>query len=111
MTELVNLTLDAARIHLFAAKGRTMEHIPSTRDTLELHIRRARYQGAFCWGQTLITVMNLPEPSDWGWSREKGTFGNPSGPICIKLVLPAGNYSRVAARKDVKGPVNVAKQH
>jgi len=60
-------TIDEARQELFTKKGRAMDAIPPTRAALEQHVRRAIYQGGFCWGKSLHAIMDLPSPEKWGW--------------------------------------------
>ena len=59
---------------LFARKGRSIEGIPPTADALFQHSKRAIYQGAFCWGQSLSKEQHLPNPVDWGWKSSKDGF-------------------------------------
>ena len=33
------------------------------------HFKRAVYQAGHIWGQALISVPDLPEPSEWGWQK------------------------------------------
>ena len=55
------------RQDLFCKKGRQMEALPPTRAALLQHVKRAVYQGGYCWGRMFHTTMNLPSPADWGW--------------------------------------------
>jgi hypothetical protein len=58
-----------ARKHLVTQKSRTLENIPPTLAALTQHIKRTCYQ-ANCLNQALLTNPEIPEPSDWGWTRE-----------------------------------------
>ncbi|KXJ13180.1 hypothetical protein AC249_AIPGENE28202 [Exaiptasia diaphana] len=51
-------------------RSRSIDNIPPTQAALHQHIRRALYQGAHVWGQTLLRQPVLPNPSDWGWHQE-----------------------------------------
>lgn len=43
--------VNLARKKLFAKKARSIEAIPPTQAALEHHVKRATYQGGYCWGQ------------------------------------------------------------
>jgi hypothetical protein len=58
-----------ARKQLFTQKSRTLENIPPTQAALKQHIKRTRYQ-AHCWNQALVKDPEMPDPSDWGWTRD-----------------------------------------
>ncbi|KAJ8369745.1 hypothetical protein SKAU_G00097730 [Synaphobranchus kaupii] len=55
---------------LFTQKSRTLENIPPTQAALKEHIKRTFYQ-ANCWNQALVLDPEMPEPSDWGWTKER----------------------------------------
>ena len=57
-----------ARKQLFAQKSRSLENIPLTQAALEQHLKRARYQ-CNCWNMCLPPDPQLPDPSDWGWTK------------------------------------------
>ena len=57
-----------ARKQLFTQKSRTLESIPPTQAALK-HINRTCHQ-ANCWNQALVMDPEMPEPSDWGWTKE-----------------------------------------
>ena len=59
--------INEARKHLFATKGKSLENIPPTRESLRQHIKRAAYQAGFCWAQMMVRTPVIPSPSDWGW--------------------------------------------
>jgi hypothetical protein len=59
--------VNSVRGHLFAKVGRQIDNIPPTSEALLQHTRRAAYQGGHIWGQTEISLPNLPSPADWGW--------------------------------------------
>lgn len=61
--------VDTARKHLFA-KGRQLDRIPPTKAALIEHVKRAAYQAGHVWGQSCVAQQNLPNPSDWGWTKE-----------------------------------------
>ena len=53
---------------LFARKGRSLEGIPPSADTLFQHTNLATYQGAHCWSQSLCRIQILPNPTELGWN-------------------------------------------
>jgi len=57
-----------ARKQLFSQTSHTLENIPPTKAALEQHIKRARYQ-SHCWNMCLSPDPQLPNPSDWGWTK------------------------------------------
>ena len=57
-----------AKKELFAQKSRSLENIPPTQVALEQHLKRARYQ-CNCWNMCLSPDPQLPDPSDWGWTK------------------------------------------
>ena len=63
------LNINDARQELFTKKGRGMDAIPPTKDALIHHIKRAVYQGGYCWGRSLEAAHELPSPADWGWTN------------------------------------------
>ena len=65
-----------ARKDLFSKKARSLEDIPPTRAALEQHTMRAVFQGAYIWGQVLLTQLIVPSPSAWGWEKD-GTSWKP----------------------------------
>ena len=69
-----NISVDETRKYLFASKGRSIEGIPPSRDALYEHLKRAVYQGCFCWGQSLISIQALPSPTEWGWKLEREKY-------------------------------------
>ena len=50
------LTLDEARLHHFAQKGKQIEAIPPTEVALLQHTKRAIYQCALVWGNALAPI-------------------------------------------------------
>lgn len=63
------MSVNEARKELFAQKSRALNAIPPTQAALKEHIKRATYQGAYCWGQSTTPCMELPSPSEWGWEE------------------------------------------
>ena len=57
-----------ARKQLFAQKSRSLENIPPTQAALVQHLKRAFYQ-CNCWNMCLSADPQLPDPSDWGWTK------------------------------------------
>jgi len=64
-----SMQVNDARKQLFTQKSRTLENIPPTQAALQQHIKRACYQ-ANCWNQALAKDPQMPEPSDWGWTKD-----------------------------------------
>lgn len=58
-----------AKKQLFTQKSRTLENIPWTQAALKQHIKRTWYQ-ANCWIQALVMDSVMPDPSDWGWTKD-----------------------------------------
>ena len=52
------MKVNEARKMLFMQKGRSLELIPPTRAALVQHVKRAVYQGGYCWGQ--VTTLWWP---------------------------------------------------
>ncbi len=44
-----------------------MEAIPPTKSALIQHIKRAVYQGGYCWDKMLERNMCMPPAENWGW--------------------------------------------
>ena len=64
-----SMEVNEARKQLFSQKSRTLDNIPPTQAALKQHIKRTCYQ-ANCWNQALVMDPDMPEPSDWGWTKE-----------------------------------------
>lgn len=60
--------VNEARQSLFAQSSRSLENIPPSQAALAEHIKRATFQAGFIWGQALIPMPVVPNPSDWGWT-------------------------------------------
>lgn len=60
--------VNKARRKMFAKKN-SVQRISPTSATLEQHVRRAVFQGAHVWGQSVDPQPVLPSPTDWGWSQ------------------------------------------
>ena len=67
-------SINEARKHLFAKKGRTTDAIPPTSDVLLQHVKRSAYQTAHVWAQSLIKNAILPSPSEYGWVRNESQW-------------------------------------
>ena len=61
--------IDKARRKMFAKRLKA-EQIPPTFDALELHLRRAIYQGGYVWAQALLTQPVLPSQTGWVWTKD-----------------------------------------
>lgn len=66
-------TVNEARKQLFTQKSRAIENLPPTKAVLVQHIKRTCYQ-AFTWSQALEKTPDLPEPTDWGWTKDAGQW-------------------------------------
>ena len=62
------------RKYLFTKKGRTVDSLPPTEDSLRQHVKRAIFQAGFVWHQALQKNMLLPDPTCWGWQRGKDGY-------------------------------------
>ena len=40
---------------------------PDCQAALMQHVKRATFQGAFVWGQSLVPNQSLPDVRSWGW--------------------------------------------
>ena len=56
------MKVNEARKMLFTQKGRSIELIPATRAASLQHVKRAVYQGGYCWGQATTPMAVLPAP-------------------------------------------------
>ena len=65
--------VNTAKAHLFSSANRQIDNIPPTSAALEQHLRRAIMQ-CHVWYQSFIPFQNLPDPSNWGWIKEDGTW-------------------------------------
>ena len=85
-------SINDLRQELFT-RGRSIDKIPPTAETLLQHDRRTAYQGGHSWGNASIKMQNLPNAEKWGWWTDKDGSYKPfwtSGAIaskgCIQLV-------------------------
>ena len=62
-----SVTVDDARLELFARKQRSYENIPPTRAALVEHSKRAAYQAACIWSRALESQSGQETPAEWGW--------------------------------------------
>ena len=63
-------SVDNCRRELFTQKGRSINYIPPTSAALFQHAKRASYQAGYVWGQALLRAPELPDPADWGWTKD-----------------------------------------
>ena len=100
-------TLDEARLHIFAQKGKRIETIPPTEAVLLQHTRRATciYQGALIWGNALEPKPDFPSPADFWWIKNNDQLRPcfPKQPLLAKSVYTA------SARCAVVGSVSASK--
>ena len=62
-------SVNVAGKDLFTRKGRTINAIPPTADTLIQHLERTVYQTGLIRGRSLEPMFEPPCPSEWGWIR------------------------------------------
>ena len=67
-TSSCNSVDDACR-ELLTQKGWSIEFIPPASAALLQHAERAVYQAAYVWGQFLLPAPVLPDPANWGWTK------------------------------------------
>lgn len=70
-------SVNKQRQELFSKKSKNLESIPPTQAALLQHVKRAIYQGAYVWCQTLLTQPMLPSPTDWGWKLDENQNWTP----------------------------------
>ena len=63
------MEVNEARKVLFAQGTQSIEHIPPSQAALIEHIKHAAYQAGYVWGQTFATMQELPNPTEWGWTK------------------------------------------
>ena len=51
-------------------KGRAIDNIPPTHDTLHQLVKRAAYVAGYIWGSSLTPVMDLPPFEGFGWNTD-----------------------------------------
>ena len=59
-----------AQLELFARKQRSFQSIPPTQAALVQHSKRAAYQAACIWSQSVMRQPETQNPADWGWTLE-----------------------------------------
>ena len=64
-----SMEVNDARKQLFSQKSRSLENIPPKQAALKQHINRTCFQ-ANIWNQSMVLDPEMPEPSDWGWTKE-----------------------------------------
>ena len=73
-----------ARKVLFAQKGRTLENIPPTADTLVQHTKRVAYQAGHCWGQCMVLILSYLLQVNGDGHDSSQIHGSLSGPHYLK---------------------------
>ena len=92
-------SVDDARCELLTQKGRSIEFIPPTAAALLQHAKRAVYQVAYVWGQSLLKAPVLPVRLIGDGQRTIQPHGSPCGQRCPKLAKHVKNsLSNVVAR-------------
>ena len=66
-------------------------------------VRRAAYQGGYCWGQVMTG-------GDWGWKRKETGGWEYAGPHSQKQPRPVMNYYTVDVRRGAGGDANASRQ-
>ena len=69
-------SINKARKELFARTSSVKRILP-TYAALELHVKRAVFQGGHVWGQALIPHPVIISPSNWGWIKTDGGLYEP----------------------------------
>ncbi|KAJ8340119.1 hypothetical protein SKAU_G00347520 [Synaphobranchus kaupii] len=69
------VSVDEARLDMFARKQRPYEAIPPTRAALLQHTKHAAYQAGCIWGQSTQRQPESESPGDWGWKKRQGGVG------------------------------------
>ena len=92
--------IDKARRKMFAKRLKA-EQIPPTFHVLELHLRRAIYQGGYVWAHALLTQPVLPSPTGWGWTKDNNGVYVPKW-TCLLLPKRVMSYYIVDAKKDAE---------
>ena len=59
--------VNKARQFMFSQGTRSIESIPPSQAALEQYIKRAAYQAGQVWGQTLVSIQELPSAAEWRW--------------------------------------------
>lgn len=98
------MSVNVARKQLFSKKGRPVNHIPPTQDSLIQHLKRASYQAGHVWGQSIKSSPTLPTPSDWGWQLIDGLWQPlwitiPEAAKCCPELLSCGCKAGCATRR------------
>jgi hypothetical protein len=62
--------VNECRKGLFSKKNRIIESIPPTEGALLQHALRASYQGGHIWGQSTVANAQLPDPCQFGWTKD-----------------------------------------
>ena len=103
--------LDEARLHLFPHKGKQKEAIPPTEAALLQHTKRAIYQSALIWGNTLEPKPkpDFPSLADFGWIKIMVNCANLCGQCFPKKPLLAKSVYTASVRWAVVGSVSASK--
>ena len=68
------VSVDKARLDMFARKQRPYEAIPPT-SAAPQHTKRAAYQAGCIWAQATQRQSKAESPADWGWKTVGGSSG------------------------------------
>ena len=80
--------VNEARKDLFTRKGREIDAIPPTADSLLQHTKRSMYQAGHCWGKSLVPSYQSPCPSKWRWVKDTGQTWEP-----LLMTIPHASQS------------------
>lgn len=69
-----SMTVNEARLDLFAKKQMSYELIPPTKGALKEHVKRAAFQAGLIWGQSIVHQPEIPCPCQWGWLKHDGKW-------------------------------------
>ena len=94
-------TVNGARYELFTYGGKDFDHIPPTKNALELHTRRAAYTAGHIWGQALVKAPTLPSPSLWGYVMKDDSWQ----PVWTTIPTISKEHLRIChCKKECKPP-------
>ena len=57
--------------HQLVARGKTIDRVPPTKESLRQHTKRAAFQAGHVWACSLKTIQNRPPFNEWGWQHSE----------------------------------------
>ena len=97
------LEVNEARQHLFTRTSRPIDTIPPTQAALREHIKRAVYQGGHIWGQAYLSSSRLPDPSQWGWTKNSDKQWAPKWTTLLEASQSCQELLKCGCVKGCKG--------